>query len=78
MEPCNAVKKIDFDYSPLSPAFARIGKPAQRALINNRIFTTNDLAKWRRDEIGSFHGVGPSVLAKLEEILGAEDLAFED
>ena len=68
--------KSGFDYSRLSKSFSGIAKPAQRALVNNGVFTTGDLAKRTRAEVATFHGVGPSVLPKLDAILRADGLVF--
>lgn len=76
MEPCDPKVKAQFDYSRLSNSFSAIAKPAQRALINNGVFTTGDLAKRTRAEVATFHGVGPSVLPKLDAILRGDGLAF--
>lgn len=64
------------DYARLSSAFARLSKPAQRALINNGIYTANDLAGWTRADVAALHGIGPSAFPVLEAALHAEGLAF--
>ena len=76
MEPCDPKMKAQFDYSRLSKSFSGIAKPARRALVNNGVFTTGDLAKRTREEVAAFHGVGPSVLPKLDVILWADGLEF--
>ncbi|MCV0368124.1 MULTISPECIES: hypothetical protein [Filomicrobium] len=78
MEPCDKEKSAHFDYSRLSRSFLALSKPAQRALINNGIFKPHDLARWSRADIAKLHGIGPTALPKLDEILRAEDLKFDE
>ncbi len=66
----------EFDYSKLDAAFAKLSKPAQRALINARIFTPKDLAKHTRAEVEALHGIGPSAFPVLEKALLEANLAF--
>jgi hypothetical protein len=65
-----------FDYSRLSPALSRLGKPAQRALINKGIYTEQDLARWTLREVKALHGMGPASLPLLERALASAGLAF--
>ncbi len=67
---------MDFDYSVLSPAFARLSKPAKRALIGQGILSPADLAGWRRSDVASLHGVGPSAFPTLDSALRDEGLEF--
>ena len=69
---------MDFDYSRLDPGFAKLSKPAQRALINNSIFRVEDLAKWTRASVAKLHGVGPSAFPILTEALQGAGLSFSD
>ena len=66
---CDKPAVAAFDYSKLSPAFAKLGKPAQRALINNKIYTPADLAKWNMADVAQLHGIGPSSLPHLRTAL---------
>jgi hypothetical protein len=65
-----------FDYSRLSASFAKLGKPAQRALINNRIYSEKDLAQWTVRDVAALHGIGPSSLPFLEKALSSAGLKF--
>lgn len=76
MEPCDPEKKAQFDYSGLDAAFTSLAKPAQRALVSNGILTPAALAGWRQAEVAALHGIGPSVLVRLDGILRAEDRQF--
>ena len=68
---CDKPALAAFDYSKLSPAFAKLGKPAQRALINAKIFTPADLKKWSMADVAKLHGIGPSSLPLLKAVLKA-------
>ena len=65
-----------FDYSNLNRAFARLSKPAKRALINNGILEPRDLARYSRREVAQLHGIGPAAFPLLTEALRAEGLDF--
>jgi hypothetical protein len=65
-----------FDYSRLSPALTRLSRPAQRALINSRIYSEKDLARWTLRDVAALHGLGPSSLPILEKALAAAGLKF--
>lgn len=66
----------DFDYSRLDSAFAKLSKPAQRALIGAGIFTPRDLARRTRAEVAALHGVGRSAFPVLEQALKNAALDF--
>jgi hypothetical protein len=65
------------DVSKLSPAFAKLSKPAQRALVNARILDEKDLARCSRAEVAALHGIGPSAFPVLERALAAMKLSFK-
>ncbi len=65
------------DYSKLSPAFSKLSKPAQRALINAGIFSAQDLAQRSRAEVASLHGIGPTAFPILDSALNAAGLRFK-
>lgn len=77
MQPCHPARVKAFDYSRLSPSLTGLGKPAQQALINSKIYTTQHLARWTRSGIAKLHGIGPSTLPKLEAALEADGLTFK-
>lgn len=66
-----------FDYTKLDATFAKLAKPAQRALINNGICTPHDLAAWTLTDVMKLHGIGPSALPVLQTTLAAKGLAFK-
>lgn len=78
MEPCDPKMKAGFDYSRLDPVFSGLVRPAQRALVNAGLFTLAALAKQRRADVAKLHGIGPTVLVKLDEILRSAGLGFRD
>ncbi len=69
MQPCDRRAVQEFDYSKLGPEFAKLSKPAKRALINNRIFTAKDLASRTLRDVMGFHGIGPSAIPLLKSVL---------
>ncbi|MEL1251939.1 hypothetical protein [Aurantiacibacter gilvus] len=68
----------EYDYSALDPAFGKLAKPAQRALLNNAMRSPTDLASHSRDEVLALHGIGPTAMPTLEHALAAQGLAFRD
>jgi hypothetical protein len=61
----------------LDPAFAKLAKPAQRALVDAGIFTVKDLARHTRAEVAALHGIGPSAFPVLEAALKVASLKFK-
>lgn len=57
--------------------FAMLSAPAQRALKNAGINSLKKLAQYSEKEILTLHGMGPSSIPKLENILQSEELAFK-
>lgn len=51
--------------------------PAKRALENNGINSVKKLSQLSEKTVLSFHGIGPSSIPKLKEILQAEGLSFK-
>lgn len=51
--------------------------PAKRALENNGINSIKKLSQLSEKTVLSFHGIGPSSIPKLKEILQAEGLSFK-
>lgn len=74
---CNPKAVAEFDYSGLSPDFQKLSKPAQRALLNNKIRTPKDLSRHSLDEIKSFHGLGPASFPILRAALKKHGLSFK-
>lgn len=74
---CDPVKIEAFDYSRLDPIFARLSRPAKRALINAGIYSAKDLARRTRDEVAKLHGLGPSAFPILDSVLQANGLKFK-
>jgi len=61
----------------LRACFAALAKPAQRALVENGIFTESELAQWSRKDVAQMHGIGPSAVPVLEQALRAARLGFK-
>ncbi|HKF47923.1 MAG TPA: hypothetical protein VKB38_11250 [Terracidiphilus sp.] len=62
--------------SKLDPAFAKLSKPAQRALIAAGIYSAKDLSKRTRAEVAKLHGIGPASFPVLEAALKEAGLSF--
>lgn len=54
-----------------------LAAPARRALENNGIKTLQELSKYNKKEVLSFHGMGPSSIPKLEKLLNESRLSFK-
>ncbi|MGB9067796.1 MAG: hypothetical protein WCC21_04440 [Candidatus Acidiferrales bacterium] len=74
---CDPKRVKEFDYSRLSAEFAKLAKPAQRALINAGVQSARDLARKTADEIAGPHGVGPSAMPLLRAALKKHRLKFK-
>lgn len=46
-----------------------LSAPAQRALVNAKIFSIRDLRKWSETDLLALHGFGPSSLPKVKKAL---------
>jgi hypothetical protein len=55
----------------LNACFAKLSKPAQRALIQHKIFSESDLSQWSRGEVAKMHGIGPAAFPVLDRALEA-------
>lgn len=74
--PCDPREVSAFDYSGLHPDFHRLSRPAQRALVNNRILDAAALSRHSLREVLSFHGIGPSAVPILRRALRKSGLRF--
>jgi hypothetical protein len=61
----------------LDICFAKLSKPAQRAIIEHKIFTPRDLSGWERKELAKAHGIGPSSFPVFEHALNGAGLRFK-
>jgi hypothetical protein len=78
VQKCDKSFVATFDYSKLNAAFCKLAKPVQRALINNRIYSLADLAKWRLEDLTELHGIGPAAVPLLKSTLRSNRLAFKE
>ena len=65
------------DEQKLSPAFQKLSKPAQRALMGAGIYTAKDLANHTRAQVAKLHGMGPASFPVLEAALKEAGLKFK-
>ncbi len=56
--------------------YVSLPAPARRALENAGIGTITQLAGYTRSELLKLHGLGPSAIPKLEELLKGKNLDF--
>jgi len=61
----------------LNACFAKLSKPAQRALIEQKIFSEADLSQWTRKDVSKLHGIGPSAFPVLDQALAEAELEFK-
>jgi hypothetical protein len=61
----------------LNACFARLSKPAQRALIQHKIFSESDLSQWSRGDLAKLHGIGPASFPMLDRVLAEAGLKFK-
>lgn len=74
--PCDPAAVRAFDYSRLHPDLTTISKPAQRALLNHAVTRPAELAKFRQQDVLSWHGIGPTAMPKLSAALRKHGLQF--
>ena len=58
--------------------FSSLSAPARRALESNGIKTARQLSAFSEKEILQLHGMGPSSIPKLKNILKQNGLSFKD
>lgn len=56
----------------------KLGKPAQRAILNSGISTLEELAALSEKDVARWHGIGPNALLKLRAMLMEKGLSFSD
>lgn len=52
--------------------------PARRALESIEVSDLESLCKFTRKEIANLHGMGPSSLKKIEQLLAAANIKFKE
>jgi hypothetical protein len=58
--------------------FGQLSNPAQRALANAKITTLKKLSTYSEDQILALHGIGPSSMPILRNLLASANLQFKD
>ncbi len=54
-----------------------LSAPARRALENAGIKTLKQLSSWNEEELLNLHGIGPTTIPKLREVLKTAQLSFK-
>jgi DNA-directed RNA polymerase alpha subunit len=57
--------------------FVGLSAPAQRALMNNGIYSLQDLSNYGENQLLQFHGLGKSSIPKLKRMLQDANLHFK-
>lgn len=57
--------------------FAKLAAPARRALASEKITTLKKLASFKEEKVQELHGMGPSAMKQLKDLLKAEQLSFK-
>jgi DNA-directed RNA polymerase alpha subunit len=68
--------EIQKDPKPNVNLLSSLSTPARRALENNGITTLEQLSKYSKKEVLSFHGMGKSSIPKLEKLLSDQNMSF--
>jgi hypothetical protein len=68
--------EIQKDPKPNVNLLSSLSAPARRALENNGITTLEQLSKYSKKEVLSFHGMGKSSIPKLEKLLSDQNMSF--
>jgi predicted RecB family nuclease len=74
---CPVCPICERERKPQSGLLSVLSAPARRALENQGIETTQDLAKYSKKEILTLHGIGPGSIPKLVEELKKHNLSFK-
>lgn len=61
----------------LNASFAKLSKPAQRALLQYKIFSPSDLSQWTRGNLAKMHGIGPASFPALDQVLAEAGLKLK-
>ena len=57
--------------------FVKVSAPAKRALLEQGIKSVKDLSQFTKAQIKNLHGVGPTTIPKLENVLKQYGLSFK-
>ena len=68
--------EIQKDPKPNINLLSSLSAPSRRALENNGITTLEQLSKYSKKEVLSFHGMGKSSIPKLEKLLSDQNMSF--
>lgn len=74
---CPVCPVCEKENQPQEGFLSTLSSPARRALENEGIQTLEQLSQKTEKEMLSLHGMGPSSIPKLKELLKAENLSFK-
>lgn len=75
---CETCQKCEALKKPVSVFLSQISAPARRALENQEITTLEKLAEYSENYISGLHGIGKSVMKKLNEFLKDSGKSFSE
>ncbi|WP_270181243.1 RNA polymerase alpha subunit C-terminal domain-containing protein [Alkalihalobacillus sp. CinArs1] len=74
---CPTCPICEQERKPESGFLSLLSAPARRALENNGITSLETLSTYSEKELLTFHGLGPSSIPKLKEVLANNGLSFK-
>lgn len=74
---CPVCPLCEKEKKPQADFLNTISAPARRALESQGIVTLIKLSKWSEAEILKLHGIGPSTIPRLKEVLKSKGLHFK-
>ncbi|MEO8880422.1 MAG: hypothetical protein ABI446_08485 [Gemmatimonadaceae bacterium] len=75
---CPTCPKCEATRRPTEGFLAALSAPARRALERAGITSLRVLSGWSKEELLQLHGVGPSSIPKLQELLARDGLTLKE
>lgn len=74
---CPTCPIFENEQRPETGFLSKLSAPARRALVNAGITSLTELTKYTAKQILALHGVGPSTIPVLKELLAQQNLDFK-
>ncbi len=68
---CTVCPICDKENAPQDAFLSVLSAPARRAFVAHNVLTLSDYLKYTREEVLSWHGVGPKALTLIDDMLEA-------
>ena len=75
---CPVCPICEEERKPKDHFLSLLSAPARRALENKGIKTLDQLSKYSKEEVLTFHGLGKTTIPKLEKLLSENNLSFKN